>query len=78
MAAVVEHDGGELARAGIAPLLIGEDGIARPVSRGEPEWADALEFLARCQSEGGLATELRDAGWVLGGCDLVELFAATP
>jgi poly-gamma-glutamate synthesis protein (capsule biosynthesis protein) len=78
MAAVVERDGGELVRAGIAPLLIGEDGIARPVSRGEPEWADALEFLARCQSEGGLATELRDAGWVLGGCDLVELFAATP
>jgi poly-gamma-glutamate synthesis protein (capsule biosynthesis protein) len=78
MAAVVEHDGGELARAGIAPLLIGEDGIARPVSRGEPEWADALEFLARCQSEGGLATELRDAGWVHGGCDLVELVTATP
>jgi Bacterial capsule synthesis protein PGA_cap len=71
MAAVVELDGAEVVRAGVVPLLIGEDGIARPVSRGGPGWAAALEFFARCQAEGGLATELRDAGWVRGGCDLL-------
>jgi Bacterial capsule synthesis protein PGA_cap len=76
MAAVVELDGAELVRAGAAPLLIGEDGIARPISREDPGWAEALDFVARCQSEGGLATEVRDAGWTHGGCDLLEL--ATP
>jgi hypothetical protein len=76
MAAVVELDGAELVRAGVAPLLLDEEGIARPVARGDPGWAEALEFLARCQAEAGLSTELRDAGWVLGGCDLVELATA--
>jgi poly-gamma-glutamate synthesis protein (capsule biosynthesis protein) len=76
MAAVVELDGGELVRAGVAPLLIGEDGIARPILRADPGWPEALDFLARCQAEGGLAAELRDAGWTHGGCDLLEL--ATP
>jgi hypothetical protein len=76
VAAVVELDGAELVRAGVAPLLLDEDGIARPVARRDPGWQDALEFLARCQAEGGLATELRDAGWTHGGCDLLE-FAAT-
>jgi hypothetical protein len=78
MAAVVELDGAELVCAGLAPLLLDEDGIARPVSRGDLGWADALEFLARCQAEAGLSTEVRDAGWVHGGCDLVELVPATP
>jgi Bacterial capsule synthesis protein PGA_cap len=76
VAAVVELDGAELVRAGVAPLLLDEDGIARPIRRGDPGWAEALEFLVRCQVEGGLATEVRDAGWVLGGCDLVELATA--
>lgn len=76
VAAVVELDGAELVRAGVAPLLLGENGIARPLRRGDPGWAEALEFLARCQSEGGLATELRDTGWVHGGCDLLELATA--
>jgi hypothetical protein len=76
VAAVVELDGAELVRAGLAPLFIDEDGIAQPIPRGDPGWADALEFLARCQSEGGLTTEVRDTGWTHGGCDLVELVTA--
>jgi Bacterial capsule synthesis protein PGA_cap len=75
VAAVVELDGAELVRAGIAPLLIGEDGIARPIGRDDPGWPEALEFLARCQAEAGLATEVRDAGWTHGGCDLVTATA---
>ena len=73
--AVVELDGAELVRAGVAPLLLDEDGIARPVSRRHPGWQEALDFLVRCQAEGGLATEVRDAGWVHGSCDLIELVA---
>jgi Bacterial capsule synthesis protein PGA_cap len=75
VAAVVELEGAEVVRAGVAPLLIGEDGIAQPTRRGDPGWTEALEFLARCQAEAGLATELRDAGWVHGGCDLVTATA---
>ena len=73
--AVVELDDAEVVRAGVAPLLIGEDGIARPIARRDPGWAEALDFLARCQAEGGLATELRDAGWTHGGCDLLTATA---
>jgi Bacterial capsule synthesis protein PGA_cap len=76
VAAVVELHGGEIVRAGLAPLLLGEDGIARPVRRADPGWREALDFMARCQSSGGLDAELRDAGWVHGGCDLVELVTA--
>jgi poly-gamma-glutamate synthesis protein (capsule biosynthesis protein) len=76
VAAVVELDGAELVRAGVAPLLLDEDGIARPVSRDDPGWPEALDFLARCQAEGGLATQVRDAGWTHGGCDLLELATA--
>jgi Bacterial capsule synthesis protein PGA_cap len=76
MAAVVELNGAEVGRAGVAPLLLDEEGIARPIARDTSGWAEALEFLARCQAEGGIATEVRDAGWVLGGCDLVELVTA--
>lgn len=75
VAAVVELDGAELVRAGVAPLRLDEDGIAQPIRRGDPGWTDALEFLARCQSEGGLATEWRDAGWTHGGCDLLTATA---
>jgi Bacterial capsule synthesis protein PGA_cap len=75
MAAVVEFDGAEVVRAGVAPLLVDDDGIAQPVRRGDPGWGDALDFFARCQAEGGLATELRDAGWVHGGCDLLTASA---
>jgi Bacterial capsule synthesis protein PGA_cap len=75
VAGVVELDGAEVVRAGVAPLLLDEDGIARPIRRGDPGWPEALEFLARCQAEPGLLTEIRDAGWVHGGCDLVELTA---
>lgn len=75
VAAVVELDGAEVVRAGVAPLLIGEDGIARPVARRDPGWPEALDFLARCQAEGGLVTEVRDAGWTHGGCDLVTATA---
>ena len=77
MAAVVELHGAELVRAGVAPLLVREDGIARPVMRRDPGWPKALGFLAECLRRGDLATEVRDAGWVHGGCDLVELGAAT-
>jgi poly-gamma-glutamate synthesis protein (capsule biosynthesis protein) len=75
MAAVVELHGAELVRAGVAPLLVDEDGIARPVTRRDPGWPEALGFLAECLTRGDLATEVRDAGWVHGGCDLVELGA---
>ena len=78
MAAVVELDGAKVVRAGVAPLLLDEEGIARPILRGDPGWAEALEFLARCQAEGGLTTKVCDAGWTHGECDLVELVAATP
>jgi hypothetical protein len=77
VAAVVELDGAELVRAGVAPLLLDEEGIARPILRGDSAWTEALKFLARCQVEGGLATEVRDAGWTHGGCDLAELASAT-
>jgi hypothetical protein len=76
VAAVVELDGAELVRAGVAPLLLDDDGIARPVSRQDRGWAEAIGFLAECQVKGGLETEVRDAGWVHGGCDLVELATA--
>ena len=75
MAAVVELDGADVVRAGVVPLLLDEEGIARPVARDDPGWAEALEFLARCQAEAGLSTELRDTGWAHGGCDLLELAA---
>lgn len=75
MAAVVELDGAELVRAGVAPLLLDEEGIARPIARDTSGWTEALDFLAQCQAEPGLSTELRDAGWVHGGCDLLELAA---
>jgi Bacterial capsule synthesis protein PGA_cap len=74
--AVVELEGAELVRAGVAPLLLDEDGIARPVRRGDLGWPDALEFLARCQAEPALDTDIRDAGWSLGGCDLLEFATA--
>jgi hypothetical protein len=76
-AAVVELDGAELVRAGVAPLVLDEEGIARPIRRRDSGWAEALDFLTRCQLEGGLASEVRDAGWMHGGCDLVELAFST-
>ncbi|MEV8443282.1 CapA family protein [Actinosynnema sp. NPDC051121] len=73
--AVAELSAAGVRRFGFVPCLIDGRGIARPVSRTEPAWADELEFLRRAQRAPGLATEVRDSGWVLADHDVLEYTA---
>jgi poly-gamma-glutamate capsule biosynthesis protein CapA/YwtB (metallophosphatase superfamily) len=71
-AAVVELSAAGIQRFGFVPCLIDEVGVARPIGRGEPEWAEALELRERGQEVPGLRAKVVDNGWVFGGCDVVE------
>jgi len=66
----LEKDG--VRAAGIVPCVIDDDGIARPVSRQEPEWPRVREFFERCQSSAGLAGRVNDAGAEYHGHALLE------
>lgn len=75
--AVAELSAGGIERFGLVPCLIDDDGVARPVGRGEPGWSEALEVLEQGQQVPGLDAKVIDDGWVFAGCDVVEFAQPT-
>jgi len=70
--ALAELSASGVERFGFVPCLIDEVGVARPIGRGEPAWAEALEVRERGQQVPGLGAKVLDNGWVFAGCDVVE------
>jgi hypothetical protein len=70
--AVVELSATGVGRFGFVPCLIDGRGVARPVARTEPAWAEELEFLRTAQQTPGLVTKVSDTGWVHHGYDVLE------
>ncbi len=75
--AVIVLSGDGVDRVGLVPCLIGDDGVARPVARGTADWARAVDLLGHAQEVPELRTKALDAGWVFGGCDVVEFARPT-
>lgn len=75
--AILEIAVGDIIRTGIAPAVIGSDGVPRPLRREDGNWDGAIAFFRACVDKVGLPTEIADRGWTYAGYDVLDVFVAT-